>query len=102
VELFKGEQLKHIQDKFYELNFPNVHNLVAFFKHCPSGGYIDNIFEVRSKSQYVNMSKCLLPWTSFWTKGVHFQDVHKWCGEWSESCHNNVAYKEFAECLDHV
>jgi tyrosine-protein phosphatase YwqE len=50
VEFFKGEQLEHIHDKFYELNFPNFRNLIAFFKHCPSGGYIDNIFELKSKS----------------------------------------------------
>jgi hypothetical protein len=68
VELFKGEQLEHIQDKFYELSFPNVHNLVAFFKHCPGGRYIDNIFELKSKNQYDYIQECLLPWTSFWTK----------------------------------
>jgi hypothetical protein len=33
VELLKGEQLKQIQDKFYKLNFPNIHNLIPFFKH---------------------------------------------------------------------
>ncbi len=61
VELFKGEQLEHIQDKFYELNFPNVHNLIAFFKHHPGGGYIDNIFELKSKNQYDYIQKCLFP-----------------------------------------
>ncbi len=102
VELFKGEQLEHIQDKFYELNFPNVCNLVVLFKHRLSGGYIDNIFELKSKSQYDYIQECLFPWISSWTKGVHFQDVHKWCGEWNESCHKNVAYKGFVDCLDHV
>jgi hypothetical protein len=38
VELFKGEKLEQIQDKFCELNSPNVRNLVASFKHHPSGG----------------------------------------------------------------
>jgi len=38
VELFKGEKLEQIQDKFCELNSPNVCNLVASFKHHPSGG----------------------------------------------------------------
>ncbi len=32
MELFKGEQLEHIHDKFYELNFPNVHNLVFLLR----------------------------------------------------------------------
>jgi len=32
MELFKGEQLEHIQDKFYELNFPNVHNLILLLR----------------------------------------------------------------------
>jgi hypothetical protein len=31
VELFKGEQPKHIQNKFYELSSPNVCNLVVSF-----------------------------------------------------------------------
>jgi hypothetical protein len=38
VELFKGEQLEHIQD-----NSPNVRNLVISFKHCLGGGYIDSL-----------------------------------------------------------
>jgi hypothetical protein len=32
MELLKGEQLEHIQDRFYELNSPSVHNLVVSFK----------------------------------------------------------------------
>jgi len=32
MEHFKGEQLEHIQDKFYELNSPNVHNLVLLLR----------------------------------------------------------------------
>jgi hypothetical protein len=52
MELLKGEQLKHIQDKFFELNSPNVHNLIVFFKHHLGRGYIDNILELKSKSHY--------------------------------------------------
>jgi hypothetical protein len=52
MELVKGEQLKHIQDKFFELTLPNVHNLVAFFKHHSGRGYIDNILDLKSKSHY--------------------------------------------------
>jgi hypothetical protein len=50
MELFTGEQLEQIQDKFYKLNFPNIHNLVAFFKHRPNGAYIDSIFELKSEN----------------------------------------------------
>jgi len=35
MELFKGEQLEHIQDKFCELSSPNLCNLVASFKCHP-------------------------------------------------------------------
>ncbi len=52
VELFKGEQLEQIQDKFYELSSPNIRNLIASFKHCLGGGYIDNILELKFKSRY--------------------------------------------------
>ncbi len=50
TELFKGEQLEHIQDKFCELSSPDIRNLIASFKHCLGGGYIDNILELKSKS----------------------------------------------------
>jgi len=50
MELLKGEQLKHIQDKFCELSSLNVHNLIAYFKHHSKRGYIDSIFESKSKS----------------------------------------------------
>jgi hypothetical protein len=52
VEFLKGEQLEQIQDKFCELSSPNVHNLVASFKHHSRGGYIDNIFELKSMNWY--------------------------------------------------
>ncbi len=52
MELFKGEQLEHIQYKFYELSSPNIYNLVVFFKHHSRGGYIDNILQLNSKNRY--------------------------------------------------
>ncbi len=48
----KGEQLEHIQDKFCELSFPNICNLVASFKHHSRGGYIDSVLELKSKNHY--------------------------------------------------
>jgi hypothetical protein len=61
VELLKGEQLKHIENKFYELSSPNVCNLVAFFKRHSRGGYIGNILELKSKSCYDYIQKCGFP-----------------------------------------
>ncbi len=58
MELFKGEQLEHIQDKLCELSFPNLCNLVASFKCHPWGGYIDNILELKSKSHYDYIYEC--------------------------------------------
>ncbi len=58
MELLKGEQLEHIQDKFYELNSPNIHNLVVSFKHHLGGGYIDNIFELKSNNRYDYIQEC--------------------------------------------
>jgi len=52
VEFLEGEHLEHIQDKFCELNFPNIHNLVASFKCHLGGGYIDSIIELKSKKRY--------------------------------------------------
>ncbi len=52
VELVNNEQFEHIQDKFCEWSFPNVYNLIASFKHCLRGGYIDSILELKSKSHY--------------------------------------------------
>jgi hypothetical protein len=43
--VFKGHQFKEIQDKSIVLSLPNVHNLVASFKHRSGGVYIDNILE---------------------------------------------------------
>jgi hypothetical protein len=50
MELRKGEQLEHIQDKFYEISSPNIHNLVVSFKCHSGGGCIDSILELKSKS----------------------------------------------------
>jgi hypothetical protein len=52
VNLLNNEQLKQIQNKFLEMNSPNIHNLVVVFKHHASRGYIDNILELKSKSHY--------------------------------------------------
>jgi len=48
IELFHGEGLKHVQDKFIELSSSNICNLVTSFKHHLEGGYIDHIFELKS------------------------------------------------------
>jgi hypothetical protein len=58
MELVKSEQLKHIQDKFIEMNSPNVHNLVTSFKHHPRGGYINNILELKFRSHYDYIQEC--------------------------------------------
>jgi hypothetical protein len=58
VEVFKGEELEHIQNKFCELSFPNVCNLVVFFKRHLGGGYIDSIFQLKSKSRYDYIHEC--------------------------------------------
>jgi hypothetical protein len=51
-KVFKGHQLKEIQDKFIILSSLHVHNLLALFKNYLGGGYIDNILELKSKSYY--------------------------------------------------
>ncbi len=47
-----------IQDKFCELNFPNICNLVVSCKHHSRGGYINNILELKSKNRYDYIQKC--------------------------------------------
>jgi hypothetical protein len=37
---------------------PNIHNLVATFKHHLGHGYIDSILELKSKSCYDYIQKC--------------------------------------------
>jgi hypothetical protein len=44
----------------------------------------------------------LFPKTSSWTKGVHFEDVDKWCREWNQLHHMNATCKGFVKHLDHV
>jgi hypothetical protein len=61
VELFKGEQVEQIQDKFCELSSPNIFNLVVFLKHHSKGGYIDSILELKSKSRYDYIQECCFP-----------------------------------------
>ncbi len=69
MELLKGEQLEHIQDKFCELSSLSVRNLIASFRHHSKGGYIDSIFESKSKSRYNYIQDCYFP------KHIHGQKV---------------------------
>ncbi len=50
----KGDKLCQVMmDKFTTLCSPNVRNLVASFKHCPSNkGYIFNILALKANSGY--------------------------------------------------
>ncbi len=75
-EVLKGRQLKETQDKFIVLSSPNVCNLAAFFKHRPSGRYINNILELKFKSRYIHLGM-LLPRPNIWLEGLFFQDVHR-------------------------
>jgi hypothetical protein len=75
-EVFKGHQLKEIQDKFIVLSSLNVCNLVAFFKHRPSGGYIDNNLELKSKNCYDFIRECYFLGQISSQKGFFLQDVH--------------------------
>ncbi len=50
--------MEQIQDKIYELNSPNICNLIGSFRHCPGGGYIDNILELKSKNRYDYIQEC--------------------------------------------
>jgi hypothetical protein len=52
MEILDDEELKQIQDKFFELNSSNIHNLVTYFKHCSRGGYINNILKLKSNNFY--------------------------------------------------
>jgi hypothetical protein len=69
MEFFKGGQLEHIQNKFCEFSYPNVHNLVVSFKCHSGGGYIDNILELKCKSQYDYIHECCF------SRQVHGQKV---------------------------
>jgi hypothetical protein len=48
LEILKGDQLEQIQDKFIELNSPNISNFVISFKHRLNGGCINNILKLTS------------------------------------------------------
>ncbi len=60
--ILKNKKLKQIQDKFVELNSPNVHNLIVSFKHSLGGGYNNNILELKSNWHYDYIHKCYFPW----------------------------------------
>ncbi len=51
-KVFKGHQLKEIQNEFIVLSSSHVRNLVILLKNYLGGGYIDNILELKSKSCY--------------------------------------------------
>ncbi len=57
-KVFKAHQLKEIQNKFIVLSSSHVRNLVALFKNYLSGGYINNILELKSKSHYNFIQEC--------------------------------------------
>ncbi len=61
MELLKGEQLEKIQDKFFEMSLPNIHNLVLSFKHRSGHGYIDSILELKFKNCYEYIQECNFP-----------------------------------------
>jgi hypothetical protein len=83
MEFIEGEQMEHIQDKFCELSSPNIHNLVAFFKcHFRRWLYWMHLWIEVQELVWLHLGM-MLPKTSSWTKGVYFQDVDKWCREWS-------------------
>jgi hypothetical protein len=48
------------------------------------------------------ISRSVIPKTSSWIEGVHFQDADKWCQEWSQPHHMNATCRGFTECLDDV
>jgi len=60
LKLVNSDQFDQIQDKFLVLSLLNVQNFVVSFKHCPNGGYIDNILELKSNSCYISMNVCIL------------------------------------------
>jgi hypothetical protein len=57
-KFLKGEQLECIHDKFVELSFLNICNLVALFKHHMKGSYINNILELKSMRFYHYIYEC--------------------------------------------
>jgi hypothetical protein len=57
-EVLKGHRFNEIQEKIIVLSSLNVCNLVAYFKHRPSGGYSHNILELKSRSHYDFIQEC--------------------------------------------
>jgi hypothetical protein len=53
VEVIIGDKLRQVMDKFIVLFSPNIHNLVASFKHQPRNKrYIFNIFFLKANNGY--------------------------------------------------
>jgi hypothetical protein len=53
VEVFKGEKLRQMIDKFITLFSPNIQNLVASFKHQSwNKRYISSIFVFKANNGY--------------------------------------------------
>jgi hypothetical protein len=52
IELWNGDKLVQVMDKFTSLCFPNVQNLVAFFNWPCNVGYIFSIFAFQANSDY--------------------------------------------------
>jgi len=51
VEVFKGDKLCQVMDKFIVLSSPNVWNLIVSFKHQPRNtGYVSNIFVLKANN----------------------------------------------------
>ncbi len=61
--------MEHINEKFCELSSPNIRNLVVYFKHHSTSGYIDNILQLKSKNRYDYIQECCFP------QQVHGQKV---------------------------
>ncbi len=53
VELFQGEKLNEMMDKFVEFYFPNMRSLISSLKHhLGCQGYLFNILGFKYKSDY--------------------------------------------------
>jgi hypothetical protein len=56
VEVFKGDKLHQMMDKFLALYFPNVRNLIASFKHRPKNRrYVSSIHALKANSGYYHI-----------------------------------------------
>jgi hypothetical protein len=53
VEVFNGDKLHQVMDKFLALSFPNVQNLIVSFKHRPGNRrYVFSILALKVNSGY--------------------------------------------------